>query len=124
MSIKTITNKIVNSIRKFSQWYVGCFRNRPWYVKTISTICTIIVVFFLYLGAVDINLFGLFGKSPGWKEICEHKTSEASELYAANIDEKTGKEVLLGKYFNENRTPVNFEDVNPGVLESSHRYRR
>ena len=113
MSIKTITNKIVNSIRKFSQWYVGCFRNRPWYVKTISTICTIIVVFFLYLGAVDINLFGLFGKSPGWKEICEHKTSEASELYAANIDEKTGKEVLLGKYFNENRTPVNFEDVNP-----------
>ncbi|MBR2202739.1 MAG: transglycosylase domain-containing protein [Prevotella sp.] len=113
MSIKAITKKIFNSIRNFTQWYVGCFRNRPWYVKTLSTICTIIVVFFLYLGAVDINLFGLFGKSPGWQEICEHKTSEASELYAANIDEKTGKEILLGKYFNENRTPVKFDDVTP-----------
>ena len=113
MSVKNIFGNISRTIGNFWRWYVGCFRNRPWYIKTLSTICTIIVLFLFYLGAVDINLFGLFGKSPGWQEICEHKTSEASELYAANIDEKTGKEVLLGKYFNENRTPVNYDDVAP-----------
>ena len=86
--------------------YKGCFKGRPWYIKTLSTIGTLILLFMLYLGAVDINLFWLFGKSPGWAEISEHKTSQASELYSADG-------VLLGKYFNENRTPVDFNDVNP-----------
>ena len=113
MSIKTILKSISTGAGNFTRWYIGCFRNRPWYIKTISALCTFIVLFFLYLGAVDINLFGLFGKSPGWADIYEHKTSEASELYAADIDPKTGKEVLLGKYFNENRTPVNYDDVAP-----------
>ena len=92
--------------KAFWQWYKGCYKGRPWYVKTVATIATIFVVFFLYLGAVDINLFWLFGKSPGWVDIAEHKTSEASELYSADG-------VLLGKYFNENRTPIEYDDVNP-----------
>ena len=90
----------------FWQWYKGCFKGRPWYIKTVSAFASLIVAFMLYLGAVDINLFWLFGKSPGWVEIAEHKTSEASELYSADG-------VLLGKYFNENRTPVEYDDVNP-----------
>lgn len=88
------------------QWYKSCFTGKPWYIKTINTVITLITLFILYLGAVDINLFWLFGKSPGWAEISEHKTSQASELYSADG-------VMLGKYFNENRTPVKFEDVNP-----------
>ena len=48
----------------------------------------------------------LFGKSPGWAEIKEHRTAQASELYSADG-------VLLGKYFNENRTPVEYKDVAP-----------
>ncbi len=88
------------------QWYKGCFTGKPWYIKTINTVITLITLFILYLGAVDINLFWLFGKSPGWAEISEHKTSQASELYSADG-------VMLGKYFNENRTPVKYEDVTP-----------
>ena len=88
------------------QWYKGCFTGKPWYIKTINTVITLITLFLLYLGAVDINLFWLFGKSPGWAEISEHKTSQASELYSADG-------VMLGKYFNENRTPVKYEDVTP-----------
>ena len=60
----------------------------------------------LYLGAVDLNLFWLFGKSPGWSDIREHRTAQASELYSADG-------VLLGKYFNENRIPVEYKDVAP-----------
>ena len=92
--------------KSFWTWYKGCYVGRPWYIKTTTIIVSLLVAFFLYLGAVDINLFWLFGKSPGWVEIAEHKTSEASELYSADG-------VLLGKYFNENRTPVEYDDVNP-----------
>ena len=91
---------------RFWNFYKGCFKGRPWYIKTLSTIASVVVLFLLYLGAVDMNLFWLFGKSPGWAEISEHRTSEASELYSADG-------VLLGKYFNENRTPVEFNEVNP-----------
>ena len=90
---------------RFWNFYKGCFKGRPWYIKTLSTIASVVVLFLLYLGAVDMNLFWLFGKSPGWAEISEHRTSEASELYSADG-------VLLGKYFNENRTPVEFNEVN------------
>ena len=101
-----ITTRIAAKCKTAWQWYKGCFTGRPWYVKTINGLLSIIVLFFLYLGAVDVNLFWLFGKSPGWYDISEHKTSQASELYSADG-------VLLGKYFNENRTPVKYDEVNP-----------
>lgn len=101
-----LLNKFQKNAKAFWKWYKGCFVGRPWYIKTCSTIASLMVLFMLYLGAVDVNLFWLFGKSPGWLEISEHKTSQASELYSADG-------VLLGKYFNENRTPVEYEDVNP-----------
>lgn len=104
--LNEILSKAIKNTKAFMKWYKGCYVGRPWYVKSCTVVATLIVVFFLYLGAVDINLFWLFGKSPGWAEISEHKTSQASELYSADG-------VLLGKYFNENRTPVEYQDVNP-----------
>ena len=86
---------------RFWNFYKGCFKGRPWYIKTLSTIASVLVLFLLYLGAVDMNLFWLFGKSPGWAEISEHRTSEASELYSSDC-------VLFGIYFNDKLTPVEF----------------
>ena len=60
----------------------------------------------VYLGMVDINFLGLFGKSPGFYEILNPPSSVASEVYSAD-----GK--LIGKFYNENRSPVNYEDVAP-----------
>ena len=90
----------------FWAWYKSIYKGRPWYVKTINVLGTLVVLFMLYLGAVDLNLFWLFGKSPGWSDIKEHRTAQASELYSADG-------VLLGKYFNENRIPVEYKDVAP-----------
>lgn len=90
----------------FWAWYKSIYKGRPWYVKTISVLGTLVVLFMLYLGAVDLNLFWLFGKSPGWSDIREHRTAQASELYSADG-------ILLGKYFNENRIPVEYKDVAP-----------
>lgn len=92
--------------KAFGHWYVGLYKGRRWYVKTLSAIVSLIIAFILYLGMVDINFLWLFGKSPGFSQIKNPSTSEASEIYSADS-------VLIGKFFSENRTPVKYEDVNP-----------
>lgn len=89
-------------LKAFWKWYKG----RKWYFKTGVVVASAFVAFFVYLGMVDINFLWLFGKSPGWSTINNPITAQASEIYSAD-----GK--LIGKYFNENRTPVTYGDVNP-----------
>lgn len=87
-------------------WYKSLYKGRPWYIKVLSSVITVIVVFFLYLGAVDINFLWLFGKSPSMSTIKNKRPAEASIIYSAD-----GK--VIGKFFSENRTPVTYEEVNP-----------
>lgn len=87
-------------------WYKGLYKGRKWYTKTAAAFVSLIVLFIVYLIAVDINFLWLFGKSPNMAMIKNPVTNEASELYSADG-------VMIGKYFNENRTPVSYEDVNP-----------
>ena len=90
---------------QFITWYKNLYKGRPWYIKTITAIVSMIVLLFLYLGAVDINFLWLFGKSPGYfSGIRDPQTSQASEIYSADG-------VLIGKFFNENRTPVKYDEV-------------
>ena len=97
----------IKKLRAFWGWYKSLFQGRAWYVKLVSGLATCIAVLLIYLGMVDINFLFLFGKSPGYLSgIMDPQTAEASELYSAD-----GK--LIGKFFNENRTPVKYEDVNP-----------
>lgn len=95
-----------SKVRQFGQWYVGLYRGTRWYTKTITVILSFFVAFILYLVAVDINFLWLFGKSPGLSQIKNPVSSQASEIYSADG-------VMIGKYFNENRTPVKYEEVNP-----------
>ena len=90
---------------QFITWYKNLYKGRSWYMKTITAIVSMIVLLFLYLGAVDINFLWLFGKSPGYfSGIRDPQTSQASEIYSADG-------VLIGKFFNENRTPVKYDEV-------------
>ena len=103
--------KIINiswqATKKFWPWYKSLYYGKTWYMKFLIGFLSCIVAFFLYLGAVDINLFWLFGKSPGYfSGIRDPQTNQASEIYSADG-------VLIGKFFNENRTPVQYKDVNP-----------
>lgn len=109
--VKPILIWCKKKVRTFFTWYRNLYRGRKWYTKTLIGIASCIVAFFLYLGAVDINFLWLFGKSPGFSAIKEAVTSEASEIYSDDG-------VLIGKYFNENRTPVEYEDVNPAFWKA------
>ena len=98
--------KIVQAPKQAWKWYKNLYQGKKWYTKTAVGLASLIVLFVLYLVMVDINFLWLFGKSPSMSNIMNPKTIQASELYSADG-------VQIGKYFSENRTPVEFEDVNP-----------
>ena len=103
---KRIIQKTIQKVKDFWTWYKQLYRGKPWYLKTLTVIVSLIVAFFLYLGAVDINFLWLFGKSPSMSTIKHKRPSQASEIYSAD-------NVMIGKFFSENRTPVKFDEVNP-----------
>lgn len=110
--IKALIGRCLRKLCKFWPWYKGLYRGRAWYTKPLVAFASLIVAFLLYLGAVDINFLWLFGKSPGYfSGIRDPQTNQASEIYSAD-----GK--LIGKFFNENRTPVKYEDVSPAFFKA------
>ena len=96
---------------RFWHWYKNLFHGRAWYVKLLAGFVSLLVLFIVWLGMVDINFLWLFGKSPGYMSGLEPQISQASEIYSAD-----GK--LIGKFFNENRTPVKYEEVNPSFWKA------
>ena len=98
--------KPIMALKSAVRWYIGIFKGRPWYIKILSTLGTIVVAFFLYLVMVDINFLWLFGKSPSMGDVKNTHPAEASQIYSAD-----GK--VIGKFFSENRMPVTYEDVSP-----------
>lgn len=104
--MKQIISRCWQAIKGFWPWYKHLYQGKKWYSRLAIGFASFIVAFILYLFMVDINFLWLFGKSPGLSSIMHPKTVEASELYSADG-------VLIGKYFSENRTPVEYDDVNP-----------
>ena len=103
---QSIPNHFLQGCRKLWHGFEWFFIGRPWYVKAVSTVTTFIILFILYLLAVDNNFLYLFGKSPSMYTIMNTRPAQASEIYSADS-------VLIGKFFSENRTPVKYEEVNP-----------
>ena len=65
----------------------------------------------LLFAAIDQNLFWLFGYSPTFHDIKNPEYSVASEIYSSD-----GK--LIGKFYKENRSPVNFEDLPKNLINA------
>lgn len=105
-NIKRLLSKVKQILKRFGHWYVHWFKGQPWWYKAIAGIISFVVFVILYFTAVNLNFLWLFGKSPTIHSIMHPETSEASELYSEDS-------VLIGKYFNENRTPVEYEEINP-----------
>ena len=109
--MKKILNQIIHLPAAAWRWYKGLYKGRAWYTKALLGVVSFVIAFILYLVAVDINFLWLFGKSPGMSAIMNPTTAEASEIYSADGQ-------VIGKFFSENRTPVQYEDVNPVFWEA------
>ncbi len=92
---------------------------RPWrrnkYLRLIKwlwvTFGLSLALFVGYVWAVSVNLLGLFGQMPSFRLLENPRNDLASEVYAADG-------VLLGKYFSENRSPVEFNQISPHVIHA------
>ena len=73
------------------------------------------VVFFyfiiIFFCAIELNFLWLFGYSPTMDDIKNPTLSVASEVYYAD-----GK--LIGRYYKENRSPVEFKDISPNLVNA------
>jgi len=65
----------------------------------------------LYVGAVNYNFMGWFGRMPNLRTLENPKSELASEVYSADG-------VLLGKYFRENRTPADYQDLPQNLIDA------
>ena len=70
-----------------------------------------LALFLLYILAVQYNLFWLFGGMPSLQELENPKSQVASVLYSEDNQE-------LGKYFRENRSPVEYEELSPNLIKA------
>ena len=104
--IKSLLLLLKAKLLQFARWYKRQFKGRPWRYKTIAGIVSFFVFLIGYFTAVNLNFLWLFGKSPTIHSIMHPETSQASELYSEDGQ-------LIGKYFNENRTPVKYGEINP-----------
>jgi penicillin-binding protein 1A len=82
-----------------------------WYKKLGLRMLHFILIIIVFLGMVDLNFLWLFGKSPKLSQINNPKQKIASELFAAD-----GK--MIGKYFDENRTPVKLNEISPIMIKT------
>lgn len=65
----------------------------------------------LFVLAVSGNFLNLFGRMPNLKTLENPRSELASEIYSADG-------VLLGKYFRENRTPVEFKELPQNLIDA------
>ena len=103
MNFKAFTVSFRNILRKI---YSG-----PWYKKIAVWFATFVLAVILFFMAVDCNFCYLFGRSPGFADIKDPVTNEASEVYTCDS-------VLMGRYFNENRTPVTYKEISPILIRT------
>lgn len=67
--------------------------------------------FILYLLAVSFNFFWLFGQMPDIEDLDNPKSEIASEIISSD-----GK--VIGKFFFQNRSPVDFDDLPPNLIDA------
>lgn len=65
----------------------------------------------LFIFSVSINLFNLYGEQPSLRSLENPDEELSSELYSAD-------NVLLGKYFRENRSAVSYEELSPNLINA------
>ncbi|MGV3640146.1 MAG: penicillin-binding protein 1A [Adhaeribacter sp.] len=70
-----------------------------------------LLAFALFIFAISINFLNLFGDLPDFKTLENPKSELASEMYSADG-------VLMGKYFRENRSPVEYKELPQNLIDA------
>jgi len=77
-----------------------------WKVYKVALITLVVIIF-----GVATNFLWLFGKMPSVDNMENPLSEQASGVYSSD-------NVVLGKYYRENRTPVPYEKISPNVINA------
>lgn len=74
---------------------------------------SVIFIYFviIFFCSIELNFLWLFGYTPDMQEIRNPNMSVASEVYYSDGS-------LLGKYYKEDRSPVDFKEISPNVINA------
>ncbi|MCQ2218104.1 MAG: penicillin-binding protein [Paludibacteraceae bacterium] len=111
--VKSKVTFLYELIKKYGKKFIHLFKSK-WQVKALvlagpPLVFLLFVTLFIY--AVDGNWFGWFGASPNSETLDKPIQVEASEIYSADG-------VMIGKYFTENRSSVDFKGISPILIET------
>ncbi|WP_439880619.1 penicillin-binding protein 1A [Pontibacter sp. MBLB2868] len=88
---------------------------KSFYPKVVSALWILFLGGFaalvIYIYAVSINFLNLFGELPNMRTLENPKSALSSELYSADNQ-------VLGKYFRENRTPADYEELPENLVQA------
>lgn len=116
LKYNNIVPLIANALKRFAKFFYRLYVKMPvremkwwkklllWSGRGVLYLLTLALVF-------DINLFGLFGSSPHLSDLRSPEMNMASELYAADG-------TLIGRYFLENRSLVDFSELPPDLVNA------
>ncbi|WP_321286044.1 transglycosylase domain-containing protein [uncultured Sunxiuqinia sp.] len=104
---KTIPSKKRNPIRKRHKRSSKAKKRSVWmFLLKLSAVC--IILFFLFFMAVYL---GFTGHVPSSNQLNDIKNPQASEVFSED-----GR--LLGRYYIENRSNVQFDEISPNVINA------
>jgi penicillin-binding protein 1A len=85
------------------------------YTRYVTILWTLFIgglyTLFLWSVLIRFNYLGAFGDMPDLVKLENPKNELASEVYSSDG-------VLLGKYFRENRSPVEYQEISPNVVNA------
>ena len=118
--LKTVAPKLrplgqwlLKGLKKIGRIFMSFFKC-SWKIKlavVLTPIVLFVVLTVVFIKAVDGNWFGWFGDSPKSELLDKPVQVEASEIYSADG-------VMIGKFFTENRSSVEFKDISPILIET------
>jgi penicillin-binding protein 1A len=65
----------------------------------------------IFFSAIELNFLWLFGYSPDMQDIKNPNMAIGSEVYYADG-------TLIGRYYKENRSPVEFKNISPNIINA------
>ncbi|MEL7120392.1 MAG: transglycosylase domain-containing protein [Bacteroidota bacterium] len=106
-TIEKLQSWLLTNWQKFRAWSIAFIAKHPKWVKAFKIGGIVMGASFLLVMILTISIyFGAFGKLPTYPELRNISNYTASEVYSDD-------DILLGKYFIENRVIANSEEISP-----------
>jgi len=108
-------NYYLNTRQRLAAEWDNLFDRDSAYYKPITRlwkgVLTCFLLFAGYIFCVETNFLWLMGRMPSVADLQNPKVAQSSQIYTADG-------VLLRQYYTENRTPVDYDDLPPTLIQA------